>query len=194
MDEVSLICRLRTSQLRCRKRFPVCFWCVAVDGMQLLCYTLSGTDLIREFAGKPVEETMTERNTVQKRAIYEALCALGHPTATGLYDYIHATYPGIGKGTVFRVLAGFAASGRARKLTIAGSDDCFDATLTPHAHARCRVCGGIFDLFFPEAAEWEACELSNGFFAERCEICVEGVCKRCRESSSETIVIPMKMS
>ena len=63
---------------------------------------------------------MQERQTRQKRVIYDALKALDHPTATEVYGYVHERYPSISRATVFRVLGGFAASGRALELADGG--------------------------------------------------------------------------
>ena len=68
-------------------------------------------------------EQGTTRNTKQKRAVYAALCALGHPSATEVYDYVKTRDPKISRGTVFRVLRAFSEGGRAVKIHIAGSDD-----------------------------------------------------------------------
>lgn len=130
----------------------------------------------------------TERNTMQKQTIYDALVTLGHPSATEIYEYVHAAHPTISRGTVFRVLGGFARSGRARKLHFGESDDRFDATLAPHSHAICRKCGRIADVFLPEALQLSPGETDDGFYLERYEVEMFGLCKACREKKpySET--------
>lgn len=120
-----------------------------------------------------------ERNTVQKQTIYEALMRLGHPSATELYEDIHVAHPAISRGTVFRVLGGFAETGRARRLSFEGSDDRFDATLAPHAHAVCRICGKITDVYLSESI---AIPQTNGFLVEESRTEFRGVCKNCRSS------------
>ncbi len=125
-----------------------------------------------------------ERNTYQKQAIYDALLFLGHPTATEVYEYVHERYPVISRGTVFRVLGGFAETGRAKRLCFAGSDDRFDATVVQHAHARCRLCGKITDVFLPELGRIVGAELQDGFFAEGYEAEISGICKECKCSQN----------
>ena len=90
------------------------------------------------------------RNTRQKQMVYEALTRLDHPTATQVYECVHAEHPTVSRGTVFRVLGGFAEGGQVRRVTIFGSDTRYDHTLAPHAHGRCRVCGGVCDVFLPD--------------------------------------------
>lgn len=126
----------------------------------------------------------TERNTYQKQAIYEALHALGHPTATEVYEYVHARHPAISRGTVFRVLGRFAETGRAKRLCLLGSDDRFDATVISHVHARCRICGKIEDVFLPEFERLAGSEMENGFYAERYEAEIDGICRECSATHS----------
>ncbi|MFQ7079625.1 MAG: transcriptional repressor [Christensenellaceae bacterium] len=56
---------------------------------------------------------MQERQTRQKSIIYDALKTLDHPTATEVYGYVHERHPSVSRATVFRVLGGFAQTGRA---------------------------------------------------------------------------------
>lgn len=123
---------------------------------------------------------MSERNTKQKQTVYDALLKLGHPSATEVYEYLRAAGGDIGRGTVFRVLSSFARGGRAVRLHVAGSDDLYDATLAPHFHARCRVCGAVRDVFAPELAEALKGVKAEGFVTERTEISFYGTCEKCR--------------
>ena len=125
-------------------------------------------------------EQGTTRNTKQKRAVYAALCALGHPSATEVYDYVKTRDPKISRGTVFRVLRAFSEGGRAVKIHIAGSDDRFDATLFPHCHAYCRVCGKVKDVFSPALSEALEKACAEDFTAETVEADFIGVCGDCR--------------
>ena len=120
------------------------------------------------------------RNTRQKQAVYDALTCLDHPTATQVYDYVHAEYPTLSRGTVFRVLGGFAAGGQVRKVTLADSDARYDPTLAPHGHGRCRVCGRVCDVFLPDFDAIAACAESDGFCVESCEVEFGGVCAACK--------------
>ena len=127
------------------------------------------------------------RNTKQKQAIYEALCALDHPSASEVYDRVHTEHPTISRGTVFRVLGGFAESGRVRKLQLSDSDDRYDPTLAPHYHARCALCGRVEDVFLPEAdgvlggVRTVGSIDINGYDVE-----FFGVCKDCRKKGEQT--------
>lgn len=116
------------------------------------------------------------RNTKQKQEIYGALCALNHPTATEVYACLQAHGSAVSRGTVFRVLSGFAEEGKIRRLSFAGSDMRYDATLSPHVHAHCVLCGGVTDVPLPDAF----LKLRvDGFEVRGLEAEISGVCEKC---------------
>ena len=123
------------------------------------------------------------RHTKQKQMVYDALRALDHPTATEVYERVHGEHPTISRGTVFRVLNGFAEGGRARRVTLFGSDTRYDHTLAPHAHGKCRVCGGVSDVFLPDFSALSAEAKSAGFCIEGCEVEFYGVCAACAKTT-----------
>jgi len=89
---------------------------------------------------------LQERQTKQKQIIYDALKTLDHPTATEVYGYVHETFPTVSRATVFRVLGGFAANGKALELRAAGNEVRYDYNVMPHYHARCDKCGRVADV------------------------------------------------
>lgn len=119
------------------------------------------------------------RKTKQKQAVYEALTQLDHPTATQVYEYVHAQNPTLSRGTVFRVLGGFAANGQVRKVTLEGSDARFDHTLVPHGHGRCRECGRVCDIFLADFAAIGRDAVCGGFQVEGWDVEFTGLCEEC---------------
>lgn len=120
-----------------------------------------------------------QRNTAQKRIILQALETADHPTATELYECVHAENPHISKATVFRVLSQYSENGEVRRLHMSGSDDRFDATLAPHAHLRCVFCGKIKDVMFPELAPILSAESVEGFKVYSAEVNFLSCCPDC---------------
>lgn len=116
-----------------------------------------------------------QRRTAQKQAVYEALCALDHPSATEVYAYLQGKEPAVSRGTVFRVLSGFTESGRIRRLRLLGDEAHYDFNTSPHAHARCRLCGRVWDIENVPLPR----SLPAGFCPEACEVEVSGVCDAC---------------
>lgn len=121
-----------------------------------------------------------ERNTKQKQIVYDALLSLDHPTATEVYFRVHENYPTVSRGTVFRVLGGFAETGRVRRLCLTDSDVRFDPTLAPHAHARCGTCGRVFDVPVPLYREVLDSARTEFFSPDGLELEFFGQCGFCR--------------
>ena len=127
---------------------------------------------------------MQERQTKQKQIIYDALKTLNHPTATEVYGYVHDMYPTVSRATVFRVLGGFAGSGRALELRSAGSEVRYDYNVMPHCHGRCVTCGKLADVDvegLPKTGlKVNACD---GFEVQNYSLEFFGVCKDCKEAT-----------
>ena len=78
----------------------------------------------------------SQRRTAQKQAVYDALRALDHPSATEVYAYLQGKEPAVSRGTVFRVLSAFSESGRVKKLRLLGDEAHYDFnTCPPRARA-----------------------------------------------------------
>ena len=120
-----------------------------------------------------------QRNTVQKRIILGALERADHPTATELYDGLHAENPRISRATVFRVLSQYAENGEIRRIHLQGTDERYDATMSQHAHMRCVVCGRISDVFLPGLEDILCAKRVDGCEVYSAEVDFTGMCKEC---------------
>ena len=124
-----------------------------------------------------------ERQTKQKKLIYEAMSSLDHPTATEVYGYVHDRYPTVSRATVFRVLGGFAESGRALELKVAGKDTRYEYHLSRHSHAHCRMCGRVADVTPREEIKASSALKDNGgFIVESVAVEFIGYCPSCYEA------------
>lgn len=121
---------------------------------------------------------MEQRNTWQKQAVYNALCALDHPSATEVFQRVQGEYPTLSRGTVFRVLGSFAREGKIKKLQLSDSDVRYDFRTEEHFHARCRVCGAVRDVFV-NLSQLDRVR-ADGFFIDGYEVEFFGVCENCR--------------
>ena len=125
---------------------------------------------------------MQERNTKQKGMIYEVLCALDHPTAKEVYNRIHEISPSISRATVFRVLSGFASSGRALELRMANSDVRYDFNTEAHYHVHCRECGRVADVCLEKTEKIPRVEIvgSESFEVDGYSVEFYGRCGKCK--------------
>lgn len=125
---------------------------------------------------------MQERQTKQKQIIYDALTTLDHPTATEVYGYVHEHFPTVSRATVFRVLGGFAANGKALELRTAGNEVRYDYNVVPHYHAHCEKCGRVADVVatgLPVGGLTISAE--NGFSVNGYSVEFFGTCKACQD-------------
>ena len=124
---------------------------------------------------------MQERQTKQKTIIYEALKTLDHPTATEVYARLQETNPTISRATVFRVLSGFAESGKALEIRMAGSDVRYDYNVMRHYHVHCRECGKVADVELPwkERLPKVMTKEGEGFTVEGYSVEFIGLCPCC---------------
>ena len=136
---------------------------------------------IQSYLGYNQGDKMQERQTKQKAIIYEALKTLNHPTATEVYGYVRTVAPSVSRATVFRVLGGFAASGRALELRLAGNEMRYDFNVTPHYHARCALCSKLSDVMvfgLPEGGL--TATPMDDFSIDGYEVEFYGVCGECK--------------
>ncbi|NCU25286.1 transcriptional repressor [Candidatus Nomurabacteria bacterium] len=90
---------------------------------------------------------MGRRNTIQKQLVLDAVSKfMGHPSAEEVYNSIVESYPDISKATVYRNLNHLVDSGQLLRLTVPGSADKYDATVSNHCHALCKYCDKFIDL------------------------------------------------
>ena len=129
---------------------------------------------------------MQERQTKQKQIIYDALKTLNHPTATEVYGYVRESHPTVSRATVFRVLGGFATSGRALELRAAGNEVRYDYNVSPHCHGRCVYCGKLSDVTAEGLPEnGIKARAVDGFTIEGYALEFFGTCEECKMASGK---------
>lgn len=123
------------------------------------------------------------RATRQRLAALRALRRLkGHPTAAELHVRLRAEQPNLSQKTVYEILDNLVGVGLASRVTEGGEPVRYEAWSDPHYHARCRVCGRLFDL--PARADSQIrgrTPLPEGFRVEAIRVTLHGLCQRCRD-------------
>ena len=126
---------------------------------------------------------MQVRQTKQKAKIYEALCALDHPTATEVYTRLRETDESISRATVFRVLSGFACGGKALELRLSGAETRYDYNTHAHYHAHCTECGRVTDVAMPTVNGLQSVSTMDGAFeVEGYSVEFFGKCGKCKST------------
>jgi Fe2+ or Zn2+ uptake regulation protein len=127
------------------------------------------------------------RLTPQRLAVYRALAADdSHPTADVVYERVRAVLPTLSQATVYRILESLERERLVRRVSTTGGVGRFDATLEPHQHLVCRVCGRMVDHFAP-AVEGAPLRLGRiaGFVIEELDVRLVGRCAACAGSDPQ---------
>jgi Fur family peroxide stress response transcriptional regulator len=120
--------------------------------------------------------------SVQRAAIMSYLLKYRtHPTVDEVYKKLLPQIPTLSKTTVYNTLSLFVEQGVAAQLDIEERNVRFDGTMEPHAHFRCKKCGCIVDIPFPEVKQ--LLFRQRGYIAEDISVNVKGICKDCKRKS-----------
>jgi Fe2+ or Zn2+ uptake regulation protein len=83
--------------------------------------------------------------------------------------------------TVYEALNSLVANGLAACVTDGGEPYRYEARNHPHYHARCRICGRLYDLEARSDGHIRArTPLPEDFEVERISVTIVGRCPRCR--------------
>ena len=127
-------------------------------------------------------ERATTRNTIQRALVLEALH--NHPTSADVYEVVRARHPNISRATVYRNLGVLANRGEVLRVEVPNGADRYDFLNKPHYHAKCRICGGVFDIDMPYQDDIVSqVSDAHGFTIEHHEIIFDGVCAHCKASA-----------
>lgn len=116
--------------------------------------------------------------SLQRIKIYQYLASTqDHPSADTLHARLLPEIPTLSRTTVYSTLDLFVRSGLALRLTVSETESRYDATMSDHAHCRCRECGTIIDL--SECAPIQAPPLPPGWKSGPLHLYIEGLCPEC---------------
>ncbi len=108
----------------------------------------SATDAAeRERVLRHALESRGQRYTEQRAAVYRYLAGKRtHPTADEVFTAVRAEIPDISLATGYKSLEALVGCELAMKLTYGDAAARYDARTDPHPHARCTVCGSVYDV------------------------------------------------
>lgn len=130
----------------------------------------------------PTTNPKRTRNTIQRRAVLEAVRAIGdtHPTAADVFAEVRRVAPNLSLATVYRALDALVAQkeiGRDYVENVAR----YDVSASPHHHVVCRVCGRVADMAIPLPITTvrRLHSASRGFVLDLESIRFMGICPTC---------------
>jgi len=106
-----------------------------------------------------------------------------HPTAAELHRSLLAEQPSLSLKTVYDILDSLVSANLASCVTDGGEPYRYEAQNAQHYHARCRVCGRLYDLEARSDAHIRGrSDVPDGFVVERISVTLVGRCPRCGDS------------
>jgi Fe2+ or Zn2+ uptake regulation protein len=123
------------------------------------------------------------RATRQRVALLRLLRkARTHPTAAELHRSLVGKQPNLSLKTVYEVLDSLVSADLASCVTDGGEPYRYEAQNAPHYHARCRLCGRLYDIDARSDAHIRGrSAVPDGFVVERISVTLVGRCPRCRD-------------
>jgi len=126
---------------------------------------------------------MARRNTWQRERVRDALAdAPGFVSAQALHADLRQANTGIGLATVYRALAGLAASGEADSLQSPDGEALYRACRTQghHHHLICRSCGRAVEIEAKDVEQWaQRIAAVHGFRDPEHVVDIFGLCAEC---------------
>lgn len=132
---------------------------------------------------------MAQRNTWQRERVREALAgAQGFVSAQSLHATLRGENTGIGLATVYRALAGLAATGEADSLQSPEGESLYRACVSSghHHHLICRNCGLTVEIEASDVEQWaQQTAAAHGFTQAEHVVDIFGLCTACAAGAGE---------
>jgi Fur family peroxide stress response transcriptional regulator len=123
--------------------------------------------------------------TPQREAILRYLAsARNHPTAYQVYQAVRATFPHVGKATVYNTLNLMARLGLLVELKRDEGAVRYETDTSPHANLICLRCGQVEDAPLLASVEVRMPE-EDGFDTRYVRVDLYGYCARCQREISQ---------
>ncbi len=107
-----------------------------------------------------------------------------HPAAETIYQAIHAEQPSLSRTTVYNTLKLLLDKRAIQEIAVEKGEMRYDIITQPHAHFKCRECGGISDIFLRN----ELTEIlpEHDFRIEHAGVSLFGLCPECNAKTGLT--------
>jgi Fe2+ or Zn2+ uptake regulation protein len=106
-----------------------------------------------------------------------------HPTAAELHRTLLNRHPNLSLKTVYDILDSLVSAKLASCVTEGGEPYRYEAQSAPHYHARCRVCGRLYDVDARSDSHIRRrTDVPDGFVVECVSVTLVGRCSRCRDA------------
>lgn len=127
------------------------------------------------------------RNTKQLSVILDTIKKMPrHFTVEDVYKEVRKENPSVGQATVFRNMNKMAEEGILLRIEVPGGASRYELSAPKHYHAKCMVCGNLFDVEMDYIPNLEnKVKDAHGFVFSGHDIIFNGICSSCRKKQDE---------
>ena len=120
------------------------------------------------------------RPSPQRIAVFEFVRgSKAHPTVDAVFAALRRRMPTLSRTTVYTTMHALAAKGLVTALRAEDEELRYDGDLVPHAHFKCRACGGFYDVPYAPGCAGGFAALPEGFESDDEQLVYYGRCGRC---------------
>ena len=118
--------------------------------------------------------------TPQRLAIFRRVHGRkDHPSVDRIFVELRPKIPTLSKTTVYATMQKLADERLIGRVCIEDGEVRYDGSAAFHAHFKCRVCGGLFDIGVREPHDRPFAALPRGFRQEDEQLFYFGLCPKC---------------
>lgn len=108
-----------------------------------------------------------------------------HPTVDDIFSALRTKMPTLSRTTVYTTMKSFARQGLLCEVRTDDGELRYDSRTHFHAHFKCRVCGGVFDLELPAPHRHLYVSMPKGFIEEDEQLNYYGLCPKCSDTKKK---------
>lgn len=134
--------------------------------------------------------TTLRRNTRQRFIILDTIKKMPrHFSVDEVYIEVKKEHPTIGQATLFRNINKMVEEGILLRIEVPGGASRYELCAPKHYHAKCMVCGELFDVEMEYIPDLESkVKDAHGFQFSGHDIIFSGICSSCRKKQEEKIL------
>lgn len=134
---------------------------------------------------KTVLQSHDLKATHQRLAILEEIEKHGHIDVDTLFSSLHARFPTLALGTLYRNLSELSQKKILSEVTLPGQKQKYEILKAPHVHLVCEVCGKIEDKELDLKDVIAQVEAQSRYKISSNAVTFSGICETCQKKARE---------
>lgn len=119
--------------------------------------------------------------TTPRLVILDIIEKTGHANIEEIFENTKKSFPTISLATVYKNVSTMCEKNILTAIAITNGKQKYEITKNAHVHLICKICGSVIDKEYVLIKELEEIANKNGFFLEKENINLHGICIKCRQ-------------